>query len=49
LNKSSGHEVLDRAAQAMIEAGAERALVPDALQGKAFSLVLPVVFDLNDG
>lgn len=49
LNKSSGHEGLDRAAQAMIEAGAERALVPDALQGKAFSLVLPVVFDLNDG
>lgn len=48
LNKSSGHEVLDRAAQAMIEAGAERAPVPDTLQGKAFSLVLPVVFNLND-
>lgn len=48
VNKSSGHEVLDRAAQAMIEAGAERAPVPDTLQGKAFSLVLPVVFNLND-
>lgn len=49
LNKSSGHEALDRAAQTMIEAGAQRTPVPDVLRGKAFSVVLPVVFDINDG
>ncbi|AJP47658.1 hypothetical protein PG1C_02655 [Rugosibacter aromaticivorans] len=49
LNKSSGHDVLDRAAQIMIEAGAQRTPVPDALHGKAFSVILPVVFDINDG
>lgn len=49
LNKSSGHEALDRAAQTMIEAGAQHTPVPDVLRGKAFSVVLPVVFDINDG
>jgi len=48
LNKSSGHEALDRAAQAMIEAGARHTPIPDVLRGKAFSVVLPVVFDIND-
>lgn len=45
--KSSGHESLDRAAIAMIDAGALRARVPDSLRGKAFAVVLPVVFDLS--
>ncbi len=45
--KSSGHESLDRAAIAMIDAGALRARVPDGLRGKAFAVVLPVVFDLS--
>lgn len=49
LNKSSGHEALDRAAQIMIEAGAQHTPVPEVLRGKAFSVVLPVVFDINDG
>ena len=43
-----GHEALDRAAQAMIEAGARHTPIPDVLRGKAFSVVLPVVFDIND-
>lgn len=47
LSRSSGHELLDRAAQAMIDAGAQRASVPDSLRGKAFAVVLPVVFNLE--
>lgn len=49
LSRSSGYAVLDRAAQAMIEQGAQRTPVPEALRGKAFSVVLPVLFDINDG
>lgn len=49
LLRSSGHEVLDRAAQTMIEAGARHTPVPEALRGKAFSVVLPVVFDISGG
>lgn len=45
--KSSGHEALDKAAVAMIDAGALRTRVPDGLRGKAFAVVLPVVFDLT--
>ena len=46
--RSSGHELLDRAALAMIDAGALRARQPDSLRGKAFAVVLPVVFNLDD-
>lgn len=46
--RSSGHESLDRAAQAMIDAGASRATVPDSLKGRAFAVVLPVVFNLEE-
>lgn len=46
--RSSGHEVLDQAALAMIDAGALRARVPDSLRGQAFAVVLPVVFNLED-
>lgn len=45
---SSGYSVLDRAAVTMIEAGAQHAPVPAELRGKAFSIVLPVVFDLTE-
>lgn len=45
---SSGYVVLDRAAVTMIEAGAQHAPVPAELRGKAFSVVLPVVFDLTE-
>jgi protein TonB len=46
--RSSGHEVLDRAALAMIDAGALRARLPDSLRGRSFAVVLPVVFNLDD-
>ena len=46
--RSSGHELLDRAALTMIDAGALRARLPDSLRGKAFAVVLPVFFNLDD-
>ena len=45
--RSSGREMLDRAALVMIDAGALRARLPDSLRGKAFAVVLPVVFNLE--
>ena len=45
--RSSGYEALDRAALAMIDAGAVRARLPESLRGKAFAVVLPVVFNLD--
>jgi protein TonB len=48
LSRSSGHDLLDRAALAMIDAGAERARVPESLRGRTFAIVLPVVFNLGD-
>lgn len=48
VSRSSGHELLDRAALAMIDAGAQRASVPESLRGRAFAVVLPVVFNLED-
>ena len=47
VTKSAGHELLDRAALTMIDAGALRARVPDSLRGKAFAVMLPVVFNLD--
>ena len=32
----------------MIDAGAQRARLPESLRGKAFAVVLPVVFNLDD-
>ena len=46
--RSSGHEVLDRAALVTIDSGALRARLPESLRGKAFAVVLPVVFNLDD-
>lgn len=48
VSRSSGHEPLDRAALAMIDAGAQRARLPESLRGKAFAVVLPVLFNLED-
>lgn len=48
LARSSGHEPLDRAALAMIDAGAQRARLPEALRGRSFAVLLPVVFDLDE-
>ncbi len=46
--RSSGHEVLDRAALVTIDSGALRARLPESLRGKAFAVVLPVVFNLDE-
>ncbi len=48
VDRSSGHEPLDRAALTMIDAGALRALLPESLRGRNFAVVLPVVFSLDD-
>ena len=48
VGRSSGHEPLDRAALAMIDAGALRAHLPESLRGRNFAVVLPVVFNLED-
>jgi protein TonB len=46
--RSSGHELLDLAALSMIDAGATRARLPESLRGRAFAVVLPVFFNLDD-
>ena len=48
VGRSSGHESLDHAALFMIDAGAQRARLPESLRGKAFAVVLPVVFNVDD-
>jgi len=48
VGRSSGHESLDGAALAMIDAGALRAPLPESLRGRNFAVVLPVVFNLED-
>jgi hypothetical protein len=40
--------VLARAALTTLDAGALRARLPDSLRGKAFAVVLPVVFNLDE-
>lgn len=46
--KSSGHELLDQAALAMMRQAATRAPVPETLRGRLFAVTLPVIFDLRD-
>lgn len=48
VSRSSGYDALDRAALAMIDAGAARARLPESLRGREFSVSLPVVFNLDD-
>lgn len=47
LVRSSGHEPLDAAAVAMLKGAAAHTPVPESLRGRGFSVVLPVVFDLE--
>ncbi len=47
LTVSSGHALLDDEAKAMILRAAARARLPEPLQGRPFSVELPVSFDLN--
>ncbi len=48
VSRSSGHDALDRAALAMIDAGAARARLPDSLRGRNFTVTLPVMFNLDE-
>ena len=48
LARSSGHDILDRAALAMMSRAAAAAALPDSLRGRAFAVRLPVVFDLDE-
>lgn len=48
LARSSGHEALDGAALAMTAAAAQATAVPAVLRGKAFTVVLPVEFELAE-
>lgn len=48
LARSTGYEVLDRAALDMVETAAGRVLIPSPLQGREFSISLPVTFSLSD-
>lgn len=48
LARSSGHEILDREAVAMMSRAAVTASLPASLQGREFAVRLPVVFDLAD-
>lgn len=46
LMRSSGHETLDREARDMLARAAQATALPDALQGHAFAVELPVEFSL---
>ena len=46
--RSSGHPVLDDAARTLIAQSAQRTPLPEELRGKAFSIDLPVLFNLAD-
>ena len=48
LGKGSGHESLDQQALEMIKSAARRAVMPDTLSGKRFSISVPVQFRLDD-
>jgi protein TonB len=48
LTRSSGYDVLDRAALEMMNAAVQRTPVPVMLQTQAFSVTLPVVFNLDE-
>ena len=48
LARSSGHEALDRAALAMVDAGIARVRPSDALRERGFTLMLPVLFELDE-
>jgi protein TonB len=48
LVRSSGYEALDRAALTMLDAAAQRVMVPAALRGQTFVVTLPVVYSLDD-
>ena len=48
LAHSSGHALIDEAALEMLARASQQTAVPDSLHGRAFSLLLPVEFKLDD-
>jgi protein TonB len=48
LTRSSGHALLDKAALEMLRLAAARAPLPEALRGQQFTVLLPVVFEVED-
>jgi len=48
LARSSGHEILDKAALDMLRQAAGRAVLPDSLRGQSFAVLLPVVFKVDE-
>ena len=48
LTRSSGHVLLDNAALEMLRLAAARAPLPEALRGQQFTVLLPVVFEVED-
>ncbi len=48
LARASGHPVLDEAALEMVRRALPATAIPPALQGQAFAIGLPVVFELPD-
>lgn len=48
LARSSGHAVLDEAALGMLRIAAERCPLPESLRGQEFSVLLPVVFEVEE-
>jgi protein TonB len=48
LARSSGHEILDKAALDMLRQAAGRAVLPESLRGQNFAVLLPVVFEVEE-
>lgn len=48
LARSSGHDILDREAVNMMSRAAASAALPESLRGRAFAVLLPVVFDISE-
>ncbi|MFN4148692.1 MAG: energy transducer TonB [Rhodocyclaceae bacterium] len=48
LARSSGHGMLDEAALGMLRIAAERCPLPESLRGQEFSVLLPVVFEVEE-
>jgi protein TonB len=48
LARSSGHDILDREALAIMTRAAASVALPSSLRGQAFSVRLPVEFELTD-
>lgn len=48
LNRSSGHALLDAAALEMLQQAATRAVLPESLRNRSFTVLLPVMFEVEE-